>query len=74
MLPHDVGMFSHSLHEPDAGCARAKLDVWFDRGRYTFAIFDPGAPGRSVTNDESGTVVILGAGPCRYRVRIERAE
>ena len=68
------GMFSHSLHAPNPGCAAAKLDVWFNHGRYMVSVLVAGEQGSNATGDQDGTVLIIGGEGCRYRVRIERAD
>jgi hypothetical protein len=65
------------LYQNNPACPTAKLDLWFDRGRYTHTLFmlEP-VPEQhhDWSTDESGTVVLIGGDGCRIRIRIERAD
>jgi hypothetical protein len=65
------------LFSDNPGCARAKLDVWFERGRHTYTMFMAGegpAQRADMHADSDGTTILLGTEGCRHRIRIERAD
>jgi hypothetical protein len=64
------------LHKNGANCPWAKFDIWFERGRYTYSLFERAGPrdGREDTNDGNGTIIVVGGVGCRYRIRIEKAD
>jgi hypothetical protein len=64
------------LHTNGINCAWAKFDVWFERGRYTYSLFTGASSrvGSEDTNDNNGTMIVVGGEGCRYRIRIEKAD
>jgi hypothetical protein len=65
------------LYKNNPSCATAKLDLWFEGGRYSKTLFMMGAgPGQDSKwmTDESGMVLHIGDYGCRIRIRIERAD
>jgi hypothetical protein len=65
------------LFSDNPGCARVKLDVWFERGRHTYTVFMAGdgpAQRADLHSDSEGTTILLGNEGCRHRIRIDRAD
>ncbi len=70
------GRVSRSLYESSDACAKAKLDIWIDKGRYTVSSLhaDPEKQQYRMITDNDGSILLLGGKGCEISIRIERGD